>query len=144
MSAGTVRRMLVAADASPAGQAAIVRAAEVARRTGARATVVYVRHARRTVAGADSAADEMWSRFDGVRDRVWAGGARAFDPLGVEWELTVRTGSPGVEILRAADEAGADLIVIGRGDRDGADPEPESTAGYVAARAGVRVLTADP
>jgi nucleotide-binding universal stress UspA family protein len=141
----------VAADASPAGQAAIARAARVARRVGARATVVFVRHVRRTMANVDPAfmsetvADEMWSRFDGVRDRVWAAGARAFDSRGIDWELTVRTGSPGVEILRAADEAHADLIVIGRGrEREAADPDAAATARYVASHARVRVLTAAP
>jgi nucleotide-binding universal stress UspA family protein len=149
--AGRVRRVLVAADASPAGQAAIARAAQVAGRAGARATVVFVRHVGRTKTNVDPAfvsetvADEMWSRFDGVRDRVWAAGARAFDSRGIEWELTVRTGSPGVEILRAADEAQADLIVIGRGrERAAADPDAAATARYVAAHARVRVLAAAP
>jgi nucleotide-binding universal stress UspA family protein len=31
----------------------------------------------------------------------------------VEWELVVRAGSPGEEIVQVADETGADLVLVG-------------------------------
>jgi nucleotide-binding universal stress UspA family protein len=32
---------------------------------------------------------------------------------GVAWELVVRVGSPGEEIVKVAEESGADLVVVG-------------------------------
>lgn len=145
VEAEDVHHLLVAADTSPGGDAAVSKAAAIAERAAAELTVVFVRHIPSTAANidpvfmSDSVAEKVRNAFGYARDRVWANASRVFDPLRIRWTFEVRSGSPGVEIVKAADEAHADLIVIGI---TGRDADRASTAGYVIAHARVPVAVA--
>ncbi len=105
-----VRHVLAAADQSTEGRAAILAAARLAQRCGARVTVLTVvdvaqgdgaNHAARRSLGAavDSALAEL--------------------PTKPPVDLEVALGLPGIEIGHVAEASDADLVVIGRKRRSG-------------------------
>ncbi len=111
-AAGSVSRIVVAADDSPGGRNAVEAGIEVARAAGAVAIIVYVCRAPFSLAG-----DAYYERAFAVevergRDAVEAAAAHAAE-AGVETETEILEGDPAELILRLARLRDADLIVIG-------------------------------
>jgi nucleotide-binding universal stress UspA family protein len=111
---GWIKRFVVAADGSPASVQGLEQVADLATRLDAKVVVAYVRHLPATTLMASASADvSMLQSLDeqelAVRQQVF----RLMGATGVEWEFVVRVGSPGEEIVRVADETGADLVVVG-------------------------------
>lgn len=64
---------------------------------------------------------------------------------GVEWELVVRAGSPGEEVVQVADETGADLVVVGSNRHSSLhNLLLGSTAAYLATHSKAPVLVMRP
>ena len=108
-----IQKIVVAADGSPASTQGLGRVADLAPRLGATVIVVYVRQVPATAligptfdAGLVDALDEQEAV---VRQEV----SRLVGGTGVAWKFVIRVGSPGDEVVKVADEFGADLIVVG-------------------------------
>jgi nucleotide-binding universal stress UspA family protein len=108
-----IRRIVVAADGSPASTQGLERVADLAPRIGANVTVVYVRHLPATALASGIADASLIEALDDQESAVRQEVLRIRGGTGMEWELVVRTGSPGEEIVQVADESGADLVVAG-------------------------------
>jgi nucleotide-binding universal stress UspA family protein len=76
--------------------------------------VVYVRHFP-AVAAMDSGIAEasLVQALDEQESEVKREALRLLGGTGVPWEFVVRAGNPGDEIVRFAEESGADLVVVG-------------------------------
>ena len=108
--------ILCATDGSPGSGAAVEHAGRIAELAGARIHALFV--VDETIAGAD--------RWDVVVEREEERGERALDAVaaagaerGVPVERHLRRGRPHEAILDAADDYGADLIVMGTHGRTG-------------------------
>lgn len=141
-----VRHILVPADSSPASQEGLALAAEVAHRTGARVTVVFVRHVPAgTFAAPTAVGGEIAQTLDDVEVEVRRSAARVLDRTGIHWDLLVRSGSPGEEVLQAVKEVGANLVIIGSSRHSGVHNVLfGSTTVHVTAHSPVPVLVARP
>jgi nucleotide-binding universal stress UspA family protein len=109
-----IKRIVVAADGSPASIRGLEQVADLAPRVGAAVLVVYVRHMPATTlmapgAAAPSVVETLNAQESEVRQDV----LRMMGGIGVEWEFAVREGSPGEEIAKVAEESGADIVVVG-------------------------------
>jgi nucleotide-binding universal stress UspA family protein len=102
----TVRRVVVGVDGSPASDAALALAVDVAVRGGAALRVVEVVAAEPELAPAAALLEEAVA---GARDR------------GVDVDVVVRVGDPVSELAAQADEADAGLVVVGTRGRSGPD-----------------------
>lgn len=100
--------ILIAADHSDEGRHAARIAARLAGRTGADLLVL------RVVPGAGGAGDGVGLPEARRSLEQWLGAALAEEAPGLSIEYMVRAGLPHVEICRAAEESGADLLVLGR------------------------------
>jgi nucleotide-binding universal stress UspA family protein len=147
-----VLRVVVAEDASPASWAGLAAAAQLARRNAARITVVHVRHwpglymaGLGALGMAGMTAGEMVRSLDLMEDAARRRATKAFAGTGAKWDFQVREGQPAREIVRAAEELDADLVVIGS-DRHGAlhNLIVGSTTAYVTAHSSVPVLVVRP
>jgi nucleotide-binding universal stress UspA family protein len=87
--------------------------ADLAPRVGAQVTVAYVRHLPATALASGVADASLVEALDDQESEVRQEVLRLLGGIGVSWELVVRTGSPGEEIVEVADESGADLVVVG-------------------------------
>jgi nucleotide-binding universal stress UspA family protein len=101
-----VRLVVVGVDGSPAADAALALAVDIAARSGAALRVVEVVAAEPDVAAGAARLDDALA---GARDR------------GVAPAPVVRVGDPATELEVEADGAGADLIVVGTRGRSGPD-----------------------
>jgi nucleotide-binding universal stress UspA family protein len=108
-----IRKIVVAADGSTASTQGLERVADLAPRVGAKVTVVYVRHLPATALASGVADASLVEALDDQESEVRQEVLRLLGGIGVSWELVVRTGSPGEEIVEVADESGADLVVVG-------------------------------
>jgi nucleotide-binding universal stress UspA family protein len=108
-----IRRIVVAADGSPASRQGIVEVADLAGRLGAKVTVVYVRHVPATATMSGIADPTLVEALDAQESEVRQDVLRLMGGAGLDWEFVVRTGSPGEEIVQLADELDADLVVVG-------------------------------
>jgi nucleotide-binding universal stress UspA family protein len=109
-----MKRIVVASDGSPASARGLEEVADLAPRIGANVIVVFVRHVPATAMMAPGVttapvAQSLDEQETQVRQEV----LRVLGGAGVSWEFVVRSGSPGEEILRVADETAADLVVVG-------------------------------
>jgi nucleotide-binding universal stress UspA family protein len=103
-----VKRVLVAYDGSAAARRALDHAGELAR-PGDRVTVVNVMPEPGVGARLGPPAEER------NRQSLLLGEARRLLAVrGIEADLAAPVGDPAAEIVAAADELGADLIVVGR------------------------------
>jgi nucleotide-binding universal stress UspA family protein len=113
--------VVVGVDGSPTSMHAAAYAAGLARRSNARLVAVHVPQTPMaaglgSVVGADHAlADAVSALADDVRDQVVEGAAR----LGLDVEVVVRAGDPYAQISAAADDARADVVVVGASARAG-------------------------
>ena len=109
-----IKRIVVAADGSPASSQGLEQVAELAPRIGAKVMVVFVRHLPAAAMMAPGIADStMVQTLDEQEAGVRQEALRALGGTGIEWEVVVRAGSPGEEVVQVADESGADLVVVG-------------------------------
>ncbi len=139
-----VRHVVVPADSSPASLQGLALAADIARRTGARVTVVHVRHLPAgTSLSPGAIAGPVAETLNEVEAEVREAVAKVLD--GVSWELVVRSGSPGEQVLEALKELGGDLIIIGSNRHSSVrNVLLGSTSAYLAAHSPVPVLVARP
>jgi nucleotide-binding universal stress UspA family protein len=116
--------------------------ANLASGIGAKVIVVYVRHFPGTVLMASGTADPLLvealeEQESEVRQEV----LRLVGGTGLAWDLVVRVGSPGEEVVKVADETGADLIVVGSNRHSSLhNLLLGSTAAYLATHSRVPVL----
>ena len=143
LSASTwIKRIVVAADGSPASVQGLQQVANLAVGIGAKVIVVYVRHFPGTVLMASGGADPLLvealeEQESEVRQEV----LRFVGGTGLAWELVVRVGSPGEEIVKVAEETGADLVVVGSNRHSSLhNLLLGSTAAYLATHSRVPVL----
>jgi nucleotide-binding universal stress UspA family protein len=109
-----IRRIVVAADGSPASVQGLEQVADLASRLEAKVIVVYVRHLPATALMAPAASDpQLLLALDDQESAVRQQVFRLMGGTGAAWEFVVRVGSPGEEIVSVADERGADLVVVG-------------------------------
>lgn len=109
-----VRKVVVAADGSPASLQGLERAADLAVRLGAKVVVVFVRHFPATALMANPVTEpNLMAALDEQESEVRQAVLRLVGSTGVAWEFVVRLGSPGEEIVKVAEEKSVDLIVIG-------------------------------
>jgi nucleotide-binding universal stress UspA family protein len=137
-----IKRIVVAADGSPASSRGLEQVADLAPRVGAKVVVVYVRHLPATALMAPGIADPtMVQTLDDQEAEVRQEAVRALGGTGVDWEMVVRAGSPGEEIVQVADESGADLVVVGSNRHSSLhNLFLGSTAAYLAAHSQAPVL----
>lgn len=145
------RHLVVGEDTSFASQAGLTTAVRVARRLGARVTVVHVRHEPLLayLAGFGalylSSTEELMHTLDSLEDEARSRASRAFTGTGLRWNFQVRAGHPGREILRAVEQLGADLVVVGSNRHSTVrNALFGSTTAYVTAHSPVPVLIARP
>lgn len=104
--------IVVGVDGSDASAEAAEAAGRLAADLGAKVTAVYVRQLPTTVPPFGTAfyLDSYWEEVE----RLAAERAtEALDGLGAPWRFEVRSGDPAVQLERAAEEHGADLVVVG-------------------------------
>lgn len=109
------RDLLVAVDSSEPSREGLRLAADIASRTGAHVTVVYVR--QRPVAaglGAGLAAEEIERGLDEIQQTVYERAREVLNDGSISWRFMVRTApAAGAEILAVTRELGSDIIVLG-------------------------------
>ncbi|GAB3699223.1 universal stress protein [Halorubrum pallidum] len=115
-------RILVPTDGSAEGMRAVTHALDLAAVHGA---VVHALYVIDTASYAGMPMDSSWEGVgDLLRDDA-AEAVEAVEELAAETDLTVETavaeGSPSREIIRHAEDAGCDLIVMGTHGRGGID-----------------------
>jgi nucleotide-binding universal stress UspA family protein len=109
-----IKRIVVAADGSPASRRGLEEVAALAQSLGARVTVVFVRQVPVATAIAPAVADQsVRESLDEAEAAVKQDADRLLDGRGLSWEFVVREGSPGAELVRVVDETAADLVVVG-------------------------------
>jgi nucleotide-binding universal stress UspA family protein len=137
-----IKRIVVAADGSPASILGLQQVADLAPRMGAKVVVVYVRHFPATALMASGGADvSLMQAMDEMESEVRQLVLRLVGATGVDWEYVARVGSPGEEIAKVADEVHADLVVVGSNRHSSLhDLLLGSTAAYLSTHARSSVL----
>jgi nucleotide-binding universal stress UspA family protein len=109
--------IVVGTDGSPGAEAAVVKAIELTRGSGATVHLVCAYPGRSALERIGMTARQDPVDMRGVAADVLARDARRFEEAGFTVEKHVREGDPANTILDVAGEQGADLIVVGaRGD----------------------------
>jgi nucleotide-binding universal stress UspA family protein len=109
-----IRRIVVAADGSPASVRGLEQAADLAARIGAKVLVVHVRHVPAAASmGSAIAAPSILDSLDELESEVRQQAVRILGSSGAAWDFVVRSGSAGEEIVRFVTESGADIVVVG-------------------------------
>ena len=109
-----IKRIVVAADGSPASSQGLEQVADLAPRVGAEVVVVFVRHVPSAAMVAPGMADaSVTETLDQQEAEVRSEVLRLLGGKSVVWDFVVRSGSPGEEIVQVADESNADLVVVG-------------------------------
>ena len=137
-----IKRIVVAADGSPASIRGLEQVADLAPRVGASVVVVFVRHSPATAHMAPGMTNPALAQaLDEQESEVRQDVLRLMGGATAEWELQVREGSPGEEIARVAEERGADLVVVGSNRHSSLhDLLLGSTAAYLATHSLAPVL----
>jgi nucleotide-binding universal stress UspA family protein len=137
-----MNRIMIATDGSEGGLAAVETGAELARSSGATATLVYVREAP---ALADAYSRRALSLEQQQAERSVAESAARLADSGVAVETAVLVGDPAGKIVELAREQRADLLVVGsRGNGTIADALLGRVSGPLVRRADRPVLVAKP
>ncbi|HEX6677235.1 MAG TPA: universal stress protein [Actinomycetes bacterium] len=110
-----VREVVVGVDATPLDADTAWFAGRLAKAAAAHLTVVYVRHIPVGYAGPPIATPSHLERYyEKVEALVRRRVARVLAPLDMAWDFMVRAvGEPADELDQAAEEAGADVVVVG-------------------------------
>jgi nucleotide-binding universal stress UspA family protein len=137
-----IRRILVAADGSPASVLGLEQATELAARLVAKVVVVHVRHVpAMAMAGPYAGAATMLESLDELESEVRQQAVRILGSSGVNWDFVVRSGSAGEEIVNVVSESGADIVVVGSNRHSSLhNLVLGSTAAYLTAHSPVPVL----
>jgi nucleotide-binding universal stress UspA family protein len=139
-----IKRIVVAADGSPASVLGLEQATDLAARIGAKVVVVHVRHVPAlAMAGpyTGGGAATMLDSLDEVESEVRQQAVRILGGSGVTWEFVVRSGSAGEEIVNVVSESGADILVVGSNRHSSLhNLVLGSTAAYLTAHSPVPVL----
>jgi nucleotide-binding universal stress UspA family protein len=106
------QQLVIATDGSAGGQEAVRYGAALAKRAGARATIVCVRHAPPRMFGDPFYARELSRELARARDVVKVAAAELAS-AGIDVEIEVLEGNPAAQIANLARSRDADLIVIG-------------------------------
>ncbi|NEU55523.1 universal stress protein [Halorussus sp. MSC15.2] len=133
--------VLLPTDGSEAMETVVEHARDVAERRGADVHVLYVVDDRAFLTLDDDRIPEVTDRLREEGERATDETAAAFDGVTVTTEI--RRGNPADEILAAADERDADLVVMGT---HGSDPTRNmlgSVSQKVVTLSSVPVLTVD-
>lgn len=113
-AASWIKRVVVAADGSPASIQGLEQVADLAVRLKPRVYVVHVRHVPVGLEfGSSLVTQSVLDTLDELEAEVREQALRILGGTGVEWDFLVRVGSPGEEIVKVAVEVSADLIVVG-------------------------------
>lgn len=113
-----LRHVVVPVDLSLPAREALLTAGDVARRYGARLTLLHVIEERTWVESYPDRASAEAARAAAPGGRVTARAERrlrkaaAALPPGVPFEIELRTGDPAAEIVAFADRTGADMVVM--------------------------------
>ena len=105
-------RVVIAADGSPGGRAAVDAGLDLARQIGAIATIVHVRPAPPLLLGDPYYAHTVADGLNTARTVIEDATARA-DNAGVESEYEIMEGDVPEQILHIAHSRHADVIVVG-------------------------------
>jgi nucleotide-binding universal stress UspA family protein len=138
-----IKRIVVAADGSPASVLGLEQATDLAARLGAKVVVVHVRHVpAMAMAGPyTGGAATMLESLDELESEVRQQAVRILGSSGVTWEFVVRSGSAGEEIVKVVSESGADIVVVGSNRHSSLhNLVLGSTAAYLTAHSPVPVL----
>lgn len=100
-------------DGSPGGYAAVVEAAELTRRFGARLVALSVEEGLPKYAATIGEVDEFKHERDAYFTAVGAEAAKVAGQHGTELDHVVLMGHAADVIVRYVDEIGADLVVLG-------------------------------
>ena len=137
-----IKRIVVAADGSPASVRGLEQVADLAPRIGAAVVVVFVRH---LPPGAMMAPGMTTAPSVEALNDQEAEVRRDVTRLNGDWEFVVRAGSPGEEIRQVADDRGADLVVVGSNRHSSLhNLLLGSTAAYLATHSRAPVLVMRP
>jgi nucleotide-binding universal stress UspA family protein len=112
----TFQRILVATDLSPASEAAVEQAVQIAEETGASLDVLYVRESNTAMAYAAAPESVYWAYVEDARRRLQQSVPGAD---GRKVRFLVREGVADETILDTARDEKADLIVMGTHGRRG-------------------------
>jgi nucleotide-binding universal stress UspA family protein len=109
-----VREVVVGVDATPSGADTARFAGRLAADVGGHLTVVYVRHIPVGYSGPPiSGPRQLEAYYEKVKAMVRRRVARALARLDAAWDFQVRAvGEPADELDQAAEEAGADVVVV--------------------------------
>src|ERR1700694_5238165 len=109
-----IRRIVVAAYGAPASRRGVEEVAACAPRSGARVTVVFVRHLPAATLMDPGATNQLvLESLDELESNVRQEAIRLLGGTGVDWEFIVREGSPGEQIVQVVEATAADLVVVG-------------------------------
>ena len=134
---GGVRRIVVGLDGSAAAAAGVDAAIELARRFDAEVIGVHATG----LLDVWEAHEDGRDPYEGIAEQLRGPWSEALRASGVAYRLERRDGPPADTLIAAADDVGADLIVVGsRGTGDTPLGELGSTSGKIVRRSGRAVL----
>jgi nucleotide-binding universal stress UspA family protein len=110
---GVYRHILVGVDGSDASAQAAEMAGRLAADLDAKLTVVFVRQLPAVAPSPFGVTMDLAGYWEAQERLASSQAAGVLDGLGVAWRLEMRTGDPAVQLELAADENGADLVVVG-------------------------------
>lgn len=110
---GVYRHILVGVDGSDASAQAAEMAGRLAADLDAKLTVVFVRQLPAVAPSPFGVTMDLAGHWEAQERLASSQAAGVLDGLGVAWRLEMRTGDPAVQLELAADENGADLVVVG-------------------------------
>jgi len=142
----TMRTIFYATDFSQASERALDEAVGLAQQFGAQIWIVHVIEPVHYVTGEEFAAADLYTRLEEATERNAAASMEKLigrlGNLGVKAETLLLKGTPAEQIVNAAKERNADLIVIGTHGRTGLSKLfMGSVAGKVVSTADCPVLT---
>ncbi|WP_134668930.1 universal stress protein [Halorussus marinus] len=133
--------VLLPTDGSEATENVVEHASDIAARRDARVHVLYVVDDRAFLTLSEDRVPEVSEELRNEGERATGEAAAALEADGVDVTTAVREGNPADEILAAADDNDADLVVMGT---HGADPTRDmlgSVSQKVVTLSSVPVLT---
>jgi nucleotide-binding universal stress UspA family protein len=108
-----VKRIVVAADGSYASHLGLEEVADIAKRLDSHVVVAHVRHMPAVALSGGVAIETLMQTLDEQEAAVRREAIRVLGGTGVDWELVVREGSPGDELVKLVEETDADLVIVG-------------------------------
>jgi nucleotide-binding universal stress UspA family protein len=109
---GVYKQIVVGVDGSDASAEAATTAGRLAADLDAKVTAVYVRQVPMTVLPFSAGVD-ISSYWEELERLAAERAAEALNRTGAPWRFEMRTGDPAIQLELAADEHGADLVVVG-------------------------------